>query len=528
MKRFAALYARLDESRATSAKLAAMREYFADAPAEDAAWALFFLRGGRLKRTVGGGKMRLWATAATGLPAAVVEESYAHVGDLAETVALLFDDGSPRDAHSGALADCVARLQALRDAGDEAQELALRHWWTTLPFAQCLVLNKLLTGELRVGVSAGLANRAIAEHANLPPALIAQRLSGDWQPSASAYQALIAEQAQVRLISQPYPFCLAHPLQAAPATLGAAADWLAEWKYDGIRGQLIRRGGCTFLWSRGEEPLDGRFPEIEAMAERLPDGTVLDGEILAWRNGVLPFAMLQTRIGRKTISRRLLKSAPVRFVAYDVLEWGHADLRSEPLSERRARLEALAGIDGLEISPAIAAADWDTLAQARADARARSVEGLMLKRLDSRYEGGRRSGIWWKWKIDPLTLDLVLVYAQSGHGRRSNLYSDYTLAVRDGEQLLPLAKAYSGLTDAELAEMDRWIRRHTREKFGPVRSVEPLQVFEVAFEGIQTSSRHKSGVALRFPRIARWRRDKPATEADDLATVRALLAAHRA
>lgn len=532
MKRFAALYAELDETRATSRKLAAMRRYFAQAPAEDAAWGLYFLLGNRLKRVIPPSRLRGWIVEATGLPEAVVEESYAHVGDLGETIALLFDrEGriAPADLplHRG-----VENLLALQGADESAQRDYVLSQWRTLPFLECLLFNKLLTGSLRVGVSAGLAARAIAEHAGLDAALVQARLMGDWAPSVAAFEALLVagEHADggTRDPSQPYPFCLASPLEDAPESLGDPSAFLVEWKWDGIRGQLLRREGRTWLWSRGEELLDGRFPEIEAAATALPDGTVLDGEVLAWNaQGVMPFAALQKRIGRKTLGKKILAEAPVVFLAYDLLEWEGQDWRDRPLSARRAQLEALLGHASadapLQLSTAIRGPDWEEFATLREEARDRGVEGLMLKRLDSLYLPGRKRGFWWKWKIGALTVDTVLLYAQSGHGRRSNLYTDYTLAVRDGENLVPVAKAYSGLTDEELVQMDRWIRAHTKEKFGPVRSVDAEQVFEIAFEGIQASTRHKAGVALRFPRIARWRKDKTVGEIDTLESLKRLI-----
>lgn len=530
MKRFAALYAELDDTRATSRKLSAMRRHFAQAPADDAAWGLYFLLGNRLKRLIAPSRLRAWIVEATGLPEAVVEESYAHVGDLGETIALLFDREDTAPGSALPLHTCVENLRALQDADESAQRAYVVSQWRALPFIECLLFNKLLTGSLRVGVSSGLAARAIAEHAGLEPALVQARLMGDWTPSLEAFEALLVAGGGdgKRDPSQPYPFCLASPLEAEPVTLGDPAAFLVEWKWDGIRGQLLRREGRTFLWSRGEELLDGRFPEIEAAATALPDGTVLDGEVLAWNaQGVMPFAALQKRIGRKTLGKKILAESPVVFLAYDLLEWEGQDRRERPLAERRARLEALLGHAStdapLQLSSAVRAADWTEFAALREDARARGVEGLMLKRLDSPYLPGRKRGYWWKWKIGALTVDTVLLYAQSGHGRRSNLYTDYTLAVRDGENLVPVAKAYSGLTDEELVQMDRWIRAHTLEKFGPVRSVEPLQVFEIAFEGIQASSRHKAGVALRFPRIARWRKDKTVAEIDTLESLKRLI-----
>lgn len=532
MRRFAALYAQLDATASTTAKLAAMRRYFDDTPAEDAAWGLYFLLGKRLKRVIPPTRLRDWIMQLTGLSPALVEDSYAHVGDLAETVALLLDarlDRPPIRDDAPPLHECVALLQALATADESHQRHTVFDWWQRLPFEQCFLFTKLLTGSLRVGVSAGLAARALAAHGGLETPVLQHRLMGDWRPSAAGFLALTAAENTgadtAPQPSQPYPFCLAHPLTDADiAALGEPADYLAEWKWDGIRGQLIRRDAQTYLWSRGEDLLNGRFPEIETLALQLPDGCVLDGEILAWKDGaVAPFALLQTRIARKAPGKKTLADAPVLFMPYDLLELGGEDLRAQPLTQRRALLESLCAQTGFVASPRVDAGDWDTLRLMRAEARARGVEGLMLKHRDSVYGAGRKSGLWWKWKLDALTIDCVLVYAQAGHGRRSNLYTDYTLAVWDGDALVPVAKAYSGLTDAELLAMDRWIRAHTLQKFGPVRSVDALQVFEIAFEGIQPSTRHKAGVALRFPRIARWRQDKPAREADTLATVKQLI-----
>jgi DNA ligase-1 len=549
MRRFAQLYAELDGSSATSSKVAALRAYLADAPAADAAWAMWFLGGRKLARIVAAPRLREWTATALDLPSSVVEESYAHVGDLAETLALLWDlpaaqpalDESPIEDRG--LAVWAGRLLALRGADEATQREAFIGWWRELGTRERFLLNKLATGSMRVGVSAGLIARAVAQHAGLGEPLVVQRLMGDWTPSAKFFKRLIAAPAEgdVVDVGAPYPFYLASPIDDAPArdgakvpeVLGRSVDFLAEWKWDGIRAQVIRRAGQTFVWSRGEELMNGRFPEIETIAATWPDGTVVDGEILAWRDdAVAPFALLQRRIGRKKVGAKLLADAPVTLLAYDLLEWCGDDWRPRMLSERRAQLEQLAvACPALQLSPRIVAGDWDALAALRDEARTRNVEGLMLKRLDSPYVAGRKRGAWWKWKISAMTVDCVLIYAQAGHGRRANLYTDYTLAVWDGEgatgTLVPVAKAYSGLTDAELVEMDRWIRRHTREKFGPVRSVEVDeengQVFEIAFEGIQRSPRHKSGVALRFPRIARWRKDKRPRDADTLESLRRLI-----
>jgi DNA ligase-1 len=530
LKAFARLYEELDRTTSTNAKVAAMAAYFTQAPAGDAAWALFFLTQRKIKRLLPTRVLWELTMDLTGLPGWLLEHCYAAVGDGAELVALLVD--RPTDAPP--VADLSLerwmqeRVLPLKDMDLAAQARAMRDYWSGLDALQILVLNKIITGEFRVGASATLAIRALAQVAGVPQPIMAHRVMGDWQPSADFFRHLVAppEDGQ-RLDSHPYPFFLASPLEQEPASLGPREEWQAEWKWDGIRAQLVRRGGATYLWSRGEELVTERFPEIVAGATHLPEGTVIDGEILAFRDAVLPFAILQTRIGRQKLSPSILASAPVALMAYDLLEEGGQDLRERPLAERRARLEALlacAASAALRASPVVEGAAWEDLGRVREEARARNVEGLMLKRVSSPYRTGRRRGDWWKWKIAPYTIDTVLIYAHPGHGRRASLFTDYTFAVWDQGELTPVAKAYSGLSDAEIAELDAWVRRNTRERFGPTRAVEPSQVFELAFEGIAPSSRHRSGVAVRFPRILRWRKDKPAAEADTLEGVKALLA----
>ncbi|MFO1457184.1 MAG: ATP-dependent DNA ligase [Steroidobacteraceae bacterium] len=544
MKRFAELFEALDTTTATNLKVAAMVGYFRAAPPADAAWALYILSGRRPRRLIGPALLRRWLVEASALPEWLVEETYAAVGDLAETIALLVsrdatssvEDGTaasdaPAGPHAVAATSLAAwfeqRLLPLRGLDEAAQRAAVTGWWRGLPYRESFLVNKLLTGALRVGVSQTLVVRALAEALAVPRAHVEHALMGDWSPTPALWARLASADGTQAEPSQPYPFYLASPLEADPATLGARADWLAEWKWDGIRGQLLRRAGDTYLWSRGEELVSDRFPEIVGdAAQFLRDGTVLDGEVLAWRGQhPLPFAQLQQRIGRKKLTPSILAQVPARFLAYDLLELGGEDLRARPLAERRARLLELLreAPPALGISTAVDAPDWDALARERDAARERGVEGLMLKSLASHYGSGRQRGAWWKWKIDPYTFDAVMLYAHPGHGRRSNLYTDYTFAVwRDG-QLVPVAKAYSGLADTEIAQLDRWIRSHTTERFGPTRAVEPTQVFELAYEGIAASPRHKSGIALRFPRIRRWRHDKPASEADTLDGLRAVL-----
>jgi DNA ligase 1 len=534
VRAFSELFEELDTTTATNLKVAAMVRFFQSATAADAAWATYILSGRRLKRFIGPTQLYRWLIEAAALPEWLIEEAIAAVGDLAETIALLLEN--PANAASStdvSLAEWIdGRLLPLRGASLEEQHSAIVTWWRTLPYRECFLLNKLLTGELRVGVSTLLVTRAIAETVGMGRPDIARRLMGDWQPSKEFWEGLISGDTSAISASTPYPFFLASPLDGDPATLGEIADWQIEWKWDGIRAQLIRRGGGCFLWSRGEELITERFPEVTAAAAALPEGTVLDGELVAWREGsVQPFALLQQRIGRKKLTPAILKDIPVRFLAYDLLEEHSIDVRALPLRERRARREALlaSAPQLLQLSPLVpASGTWQEIALLHAQSRARGVEGLMLKLRESSYGTGRERGAWWKWKIEPYTFDAVMLYAHPGHGRRSNQYTDYTFGVwREGE-LVPIAKAYSGLSNAEITELDRWIRSHTLEKFGPNRAVEQTQVFELAYEGIAASNRHKSGIALRFPRILRRRPDKPAAEADTLDDLQRVLETHRA
>ena len=528
MKSFAALYDALDRTTSTNKKVAALAAYFAAAPPEDAAWALYFLTGRKIKRLIPSRVLWELTRDLTGWPEWLLEHCYAAVGDFAEAMALLNDQGDAAAPVDLPLARWITeRVIPLKEMDAAAQRDAMRRYWSELDVPQTFVLNRIITGEFRVGASATLVIRALAQVAGVPPATMAHRVMGDWAPTGEFFSGLVAGAASEPTVSRPYPFFLASPLEQPAESLGPREEWLAEWKWDGIRAQIVRRQGAVFLWSRGEELLAGRFPELEAAATHLPDGVVLDGEVLAYRDAVLPFAVLQTRIGRQKLTPKVLAGAPVAFMAYDLLEDAGADIRALPLAERRARLlhRLLGASPRLLVSVEVDAASWPELAARRGEARGRNVEGLMLKRLASPYQAGRRRGDWWKWKIDPFTIDSVLIYAHPGHGRRATLFTDYTFGVWHEGQLVPVAKAYSGLSDEEILELDAWIRRHTIEKYGPTRAVEPIQVFELAFEGIAASTRHRAGVAVRFPRILRWRKDKPAAEADTLEGLRALLPA---
>ncbi|MBB3228436.1 DNA ligase-1 [Luteibacter sp. Sphag1AF] len=528
MRRFADLYEALDRTASTSAKRDAMAHYFAEAPADDAAWAVFVLGGGKRRRTATSTELRAALAAETGYADWLIDECYQQVGDLAETVALMLPDHAGDDGDVPLHAWLEDRLPSLARLDSATRVETLRTWWRQLPRPQIFLLNKLLTGSLRVGVSQRLVVQALAQWSGLPTDILAHRLSGDWRPDAHAMGELARPaRADEHAGDRPYPFFLASPLEHEPASLGDIGEWIAEWKWDGIRAQLMRRAGTARLWSRGEERLDGRFPEIELASLQLPDGVVLDGEILGWaanEEHPLLFTALQKRIGKQKPGPKLLADVPVRFMAYDLVEQAGDDLRELPLEERRARLVRLLESHGptLMLSPEVKATDWQALAILRDESRVRLTEGLMIKRRTSPYRTGRKRGDWWKWKIDPYTLDAVLLYAQPGHGRRSGLFTDYTFGVWDGDTLVPVAKAYSGLDDAEIGQLDRWIRANTLERFGPVRSVPAHHVFELAFEAIQASGRHKSGIAVRFPRILRWRHDLAIHDADRLDDLRRL------
>ncbi|MFT0868948.1 ATP-dependent DNA ligase [Pseudomonas sp. CAM1A] len=551
MRAFAELYARLDATTSSKAKLAALQDYLAAAPPADAAWAVYFLAGGRPRQVVPTRVLRDLAIRLCGLPEWLFEESYQAVGDFAETLSLLLPESTQVADES--LQWWLEQMLPLRGLPPEELAPRLQALWTRLDRQSLMVSLKLLTGGFRVGVSKLLVTRALAALAGVDAKRVAQRMVGytdlAHQPTPQRYLGLIAPESaeeHAQRGGQPYPFFLAHPLQEPlerfDAVLGPPQEWLVEWKWDGIRVQLVKRDGRAWLWSRGEELITERFPELAQLATVLPDGTVLDGELVIWKAppdgddqafGVQPFALLQQRIGRKTLGKKLLDELPAALLAYDLLEWQGEDWRSRSQDQRREQLEALVDSIGdthLRQSPRVTGDDWQALARQREASRQLGVEGMMLKRRDSLYGVGRTRdlGLWWKWKIDPFSIDAVLIYAQRGHGRRASLYSDYTFAVWDdsapGERVLvPFAKAYSGLTDEEMRKVDAIVRRTTVDKFGPVRSVTPTLVFELGFEGIALSKRHKSGIAVRFPRMLRWRTDKTIEQADTLATLQGLL-----
>lgn len=552
MRRFTQLYTELDQTNRTGEKVAALESYFREVPPADAAWALYFLCGEKLPRAVNATLLQHWAAREAGLPEWLVAECREAVGDLAETIALVLP--AREFTLSSGLHELVRdRLLPLPSQSQQARRAVLRRTWGELDAAGRLVWNKLLTGEFRVGVAQTLVVRALAHVAGIDQAVMAHRVLGKWRPTAEDFQRLIGVVADGAVeTAKPYPFFLASPLTGDPPALGDLSEWLVEWKWDGIRAQLIHRAGDVHLWSRGDEMVTGTFPEIARAGRALREGTVLDGEILAWA-AEMPqsFGKLQQRLGRKKVTWKMEQEIPVVFLAYDLLESAGEDWRARSIDERRQELERIlaeaeasglpspspgmaadlfgGGHRGLQpawplrLSKLLHAASWDELSMLQQESRARGVEGLMLKRRSSVYGVGRQRGDWWKWKVDPLVIDVVLISAQLGHGRRASLYTDYTFGVWDRGELVPVAKAYSGLTDAEILEVDEFVRGHTTGRFGPIRTVKPELVFELAFEAINRSSRHKSGIAVRFPRMNRWRRDKAAAEADTLESLRGML-----
>jgi len=525
MKDFAALFARIDESTKTNDKVAALATYFETASDNDKLWTVALFTSRRPKRAITTTKLRLWAAEVAGLPDWLFDESYHIVGDLAETIALVLPPAQLHEDRS--LTDWIEKIKQLSTQDEDNRKAGILAAWNTLPYAQRFLFTKLLTGGFRVGVSAKLMTRALAQATGQDAATLTHKLMGKWTPETTTWHDLIENHDPTADLSRPYPFYLAHGLDD-PAALGDPALWHAEQKWDGIRGQFILRDGDHHIWSRGEELMTDRFSELAQLADFLTDGTVIDGELLAFADGApLGFNALQKRIGRKTVPKKILSEAPVILMAYDVLEHAGVDIRETTFTQRRKILmDILKNLPDdlpIRLSEEVPFATWDTLGNIRATSRENQSEGIMLKRRDSPYLAGRKRGDWWKWKIDPLTIDAVMIYAQAGHGRRANLFTDYTFAVWNGNELTPFTKAYSGLTDAEFRQITAWVRKNTQQKFGPVRQVTPHHVFEIAFEGIQASPRHKSGVALRFPRMLRWRKDKPMSEANTLDDLKEML-----
>ncbi len=533
MIRFANLYRRLDATTKTNQKVEALVEYFSSVDSADAAWATYFLSGNRLSRLVPTKYLRQWAAEVAGIPDWLFEESYHSVGDLAETISLIVPPAISQS--DGSLTDWInTKLLPLGTLASDDQRARVIEIWNETNTETRFVVMKLITGGFRVGVSKGLLIRALAKQSGVSPDVIAHRMMGQWQPSRESFEALINPDETGWEVSKPYPFCLAHPIPSEKDIdhLGNPTRYFAEWKWDGIRCQIIRRESQVFLWSRGDMLMENTWPEIESAAETIPDGTVLDGEILATdqSGSVLPFDQLQRRIGRKRVGKKLLSEVPVVFHAFDLLEKDGQDIRQLPFRARREQLENLftnVNHSNLTTTEVVHVNQWKTLADKRSRSRENLAEGLMLKEVESPYSVGRTQGHWWKWKVDPETIDAVLIYAQKGHGQRANLFSDYTFAVWDDDVLVPFAKAYSGLSYQEMRQVDQFVRQNTNETFGPVRSVTPKLVMEIAFEGIRKSKRHKCGVATRFPRISRWRHDKQPADANSLSDLHRLIEIHQ-
>jgi DNA ligase-1 len=526
MERFAELIAILNNTTRTNDKRDALIDYYDDVPDEDKLWLTALFTGRRPKRLVNSTLMKVWCMEVAHISPWLFDECYHTVGDLSEAIALMLPPAI-HEATKITLTDLMLELKTLQTADELAKQEYIINRWKQLPRESCIIFNKLMMGGFRIGVSEAIVIQALAKYLEKDPQAVAHLISGNWDPYATTFGDLIHENVISVDQSKPYPFYLAYGIEGPVSNLGDCSDWQVEWKWDGIRGQLIRRSGNMYLWSRGEDLITDRFPELEGLKALLPDGIALDGEILSYRHGLpLSFQYLQTRITRKTVSKKQIADAPVIFMTYDLLEYNGQDMRITTQAKRRALLESIiAQIDNphLVLSPLVQFNEWDELGALMYTARERGCEGFMLKRKESIYQAGRRRGDWWKWKIDPMSVDAVMIYAQKGHGKRSNLYTDYTFAVRDGDKLISFAKAYSGLTDKEINRVDAFVKRHSVEQFGPVRTVEPKLVFEIGFEGISASARHKSGVAVRFPRILRWREDKMPDEINTIEDLQQLL-----
>lgn len=529
MKEFVQLIREIDAQTSSNKRIQAVVNYFAKVSDEDKIWCIALFTAKRPKRALKSSLLRQWAAEISGIPDWLFEESYHIVGDLAETMALVLPEQKEKELEGG-LDTWIRELSNLKSKSEEEQQEFITQTWLNASAAERFVFNKLLTGGWRIGMAKKNLIKALAIYSGQEENAVAHRLMGNWDPFSTSYFDLMQSNLDENL-SRPYPFYLAYALENELEDLGRPQEWQVEWKWDGIRGQLVKRGGECFVWTRGEELVSEKYPELQALGALLPDGTVLDGEIVVHDgNEVLPFSLLQTRIARKVLSKKLLQEAPVKFIAYDLLEEDGKDLRPSALEKRRIQLEKIhaeISNEALLLSEKIILESWEDYALLRENSRSFRAEGFMLKRKNSAYRDGRKKGDWWKWKLDPLTIDAVLLYAMRGHGRRANLFTDYTFAVWDDDQLVPFAKAYSGLSDEEFKEVDRFVKKNTKDKFGPVRSVVPELVFEIAFEGIAESSRHKSGIALRFPRMSRWRKDKPVQEANTLQDLRNLLNIYR-
>ena len=529
LRGFANLVQVIGTSTKTNDKIDALTKYFSTADDKDKVWMIAIFSGRRPRRMVNSSQLIEWCIGMANLPGWLFGECYHTVGDLGETISLLLPEPNidvietPLPLHY-----YIEQFIQLEKQDESIRKKFILDSWNKMDQGERFVFNKLIMGSFRIGVSQKTIVNALAKLTTLEPSVIAHRISGNWDPSTITFAELLNEDSQLVDHSRPYPFYLAYALDGDPEALGTPEEWQVEWKWDGIRGQIIKRDDQLFVWSRGEELMTDKFPEFQVLKDLLPNGIVIDGEIIpSIEKKPLPFAILQTRIGRKNITKKQLKDAPITFFAYDLLEFNGEDFRNRPLAERRQHLEAITNsllTPVIILSPVVEFTTWHQLADLRNTSREMGAEGFMLKKKSSTYQVGRKVGDWWKWKIDPLVIDAVMIYAQKGSGRRSNLYTDYTFAVKDWDKLVPFAKAYSGLTDKEFAQVDNFVKRNSLEKFGPVRTVKPELVFELAFEGIAASNRHKSGVALRFPRMSKWRTDKKPDEINTLDDLKKMLA----
>ncbi len=520
MRDFADMFQAVDGSTKTTVKTQSLKKYFDKADAKDKVWAIAIMSHRRPKRPMTTTLLREWAAEYAEIPLWLFEDSYHIAGDLAETITLLCHSRESDIEDSRSLDDFMKFIISMKAMDTEAQRVLVQETWRTLDYTSCFIFNKLLTGNFRMGVSQKLMQRSLSLSVGIEENVIAHKLMGDWDPASIDFQELILDIQPENMASKPYPFYLAYSMPGNSKELGNSEDWQVEWKWDGIRGQVILRDAHLYVWTRGEELVTDRYPEFSSFTDSLPDGTVLDGEIMAFKDGMpLDFQALQKRIGRKSISNKLMEEIPVVFMAYDLLEHQGEDIRELPMAERRALLEVIVkevNNENLLVSPLVNFKAWADLDSLIETAREKRCEGFMLKHKQSAYEVGRKKGNWWKWKVDPYSIDAVLTFAMRGHGRRANLYTDYTFGLWQDGELITFAKAYSGLSDKEFNQVDSFVRKNTVQRFGPVRQVKPELVFELAFEGIAVSSRHKSGVAVRFPRMVRWRTDKKANEANSL------------
>ena len=526
MKLFSNLISALEITNKTNAKIAALEHYFRTAPDKDKLWLIALFTGKRPSRPVKTTLIKEWCMELTELPEWLFLESYSTVGDLGETLALLLSEPTHRLDLS--LHEWMTELKVLKSKSDEEKKAFVLEAWSGLDQQERLIFNKLIGGSFRIGVSKKTLVNALSKLTAIDANQLMHSIIGKWNVDDITFEELIHGTHINYDNSKPYPFCLAYALEKDLSDLGEPDDWMVEQKWDGIRGQIVKRNSEIYIWSRGEELVTQQFPELVEAMSNFKDDFVIDGEILAMKdNDVLLFNDLQKRLNRKNVTKKLLEDVPIGFYAYDMLEFNGDDIRDSPFMERRQRLEAvfnsIALPDCIKLSFIVAFQKWEDLNAIRDNSRAINSEGLMLKQKHSPYHTGRKKGDWWKWKVDPLTIDAVMIYAQKGSGRRSSKYTDYTFAVKKGDALVTVAKAYSGLTDKEITEISQWVTKNAIERFGPVRTVKPELVFEIAFEGIALSKRHKSGVALRFPRIARWRRDKPVDEIDTIETVKQLI-----